>query len=89
MNLAKENGETQQTNINDENMQDLDGQQPSEKRYCSARGYQECSDRKVSVIPFLSSNRFRSPTVDISPSEEELKQRWEFSHRNMREIAVD
>ncbi|GFX40155.1 hypothetical protein TNCV_4317911 [Trichonephila clavipes] len=31
-NLAKENGETQQTNINDENMQDLDDQQPSEKK---------------------------------------------------------
>ncbi|GFU04207.1 zinc finger MYM-type protein 1 [Trichonephila clavipes] len=30
-NLAIENGETQQTNINDENMQDLDDQQPSEK----------------------------------------------------------
>ncbi|GFV32994.1 HTH_48 domain-containing protein [Trichonephila clavipes] len=30
-NLAKENGETQQANINDENMQDLDDQQPSEK----------------------------------------------------------
>ncbi|GFX75693.1 uncharacterized protein TNCV_3575181 [Trichonephila clavipes] len=30
-NLAKENGETQQTNINDENMQDLYDQQPSEK----------------------------------------------------------
>ncbi|GFW99368.1 transposable element Tcb1 transposase [Trichonephila clavipes] len=31
MNLAKENGETQQTNINEENMQDIDKQQPSEK----------------------------------------------------------
>ncbi|GFX96467.1 uncharacterized protein TNCV_1441411 [Trichonephila clavipes] len=30
-NLAKENGETQQANIKDENMQDLDDQQPSEK----------------------------------------------------------
>ncbi|GFT13160.1 hypothetical protein TNCV_4295471 [Trichonephila clavipes] len=30
-NLSKENGETQQANINDENMQDLDNQQPSEK----------------------------------------------------------
>ncbi|GFT18545.1 uncharacterized protein TNCV_176491 [Trichonephila clavipes] len=30
-NLAKENGETQQANTNDENMQDLDDQQPSEK----------------------------------------------------------
>ncbi|GFT42626.1 uncharacterized protein TNCV_2165281 [Trichonephila clavipes] len=30
-NLAKENGETQQANINDENMQDYDDQQPSEK----------------------------------------------------------
>ncbi|GFW38228.1 hypothetical protein TNCV_3839561 [Trichonephila clavipes] len=30
-NLAKENGETQQTNINDENMQNLDDQQNSEK----------------------------------------------------------
>ncbi|GFS85777.1 uncharacterized protein TNCV_2973241 [Trichonephila clavipes] len=29
--LAKENGETQQANINDENMQDYDDQQPSEK----------------------------------------------------------
>ncbi|GFX07990.1 zinc finger MYM-type protein 1 [Trichonephila clavipes] len=37
MNLAKENGETQKKYINDENMQDLDDQQPSEKRYCSAR----------------------------------------------------
>ncbi|GFX87184.1 hypothetical protein TNCV_2059551 [Trichonephila clavipes] len=31
MNLDKENGETQQANINDENMQDYDDQQPSEK----------------------------------------------------------
>ncbi|GFU24816.1 zinc finger MYM-type protein 1 [Trichonephila clavipes] len=30
-NLAKENGETQQTNITDENMKDLDDLQPSEK----------------------------------------------------------
>ncbi|GFX01595.1 hypothetical protein TNCV_3970951 [Trichonephila clavipes] len=30
-NLSKGNGETQQANINDENMQDLDKQQPSEK----------------------------------------------------------
>ncbi|GFY36643.1 hypothetical protein TNCV_28471 [Trichonephila clavipes] len=30
-NLAKVNGETQQANINDENMQNLDYQQPSEK----------------------------------------------------------
>ncbi|GFW35669.1 hypothetical protein TNCV_4435201 [Trichonephila clavipes] len=30
-NLAKENGETLQANINDENMQDYDDQQPSEK----------------------------------------------------------
>ncbi|GFW80269.1 uncharacterized protein TNCV_66011 [Trichonephila clavipes] len=30
-NLAKENGETQQANSNDENMQDYDDQQPSEK----------------------------------------------------------
>ncbi|GFX73272.1 uncharacterized protein TNCV_3537951 [Trichonephila clavipes] len=30
-NLAKENGETQQTNINDENSQDYDDRQPSEK----------------------------------------------------------
>ncbi|GFX01227.1 uncharacterized protein TNCV_4581931 [Trichonephila clavipes] len=30
-NLAKENGETQQTNITDENMKDLDDQQHSEK----------------------------------------------------------
>ncbi|GFW10082.1 uncharacterized protein TNCV_4208451 [Trichonephila clavipes] len=30
-NLAEENGETQQANINDENMQDYDEQQPSEK----------------------------------------------------------
>ncbi|GFX77623.1 uncharacterized protein TNCV_4223821 [Trichonephila clavipes] len=30
-NLAKENGETQQANINNENMQDYDDQQPSEK----------------------------------------------------------
>ncbi|GFV92329.1 zinc finger MYM-type protein 1 [Trichonephila clavipes] len=29
--LAKENGETQQASINDENMQDYDDQQPSEK----------------------------------------------------------
>ncbi|GFV41420.1 uncharacterized protein TNCV_3090301 [Trichonephila clavipes] len=29
--LAKENGETQQANINDENMQDYDDQQPSKK----------------------------------------------------------
>ncbi|GFS73046.1 hypothetical protein TNCV_3606401 [Trichonephila clavipes] len=29
--LSKENGETQQTNINDEKMHDLDNQQPSEK----------------------------------------------------------
>ncbi|GFU57641.1 hypothetical protein TNCV_3637961 [Trichonephila clavipes] len=36
-NLAKENGETQAI-INDENMQDLDDQQPSEKD-CSARGH--------------------------------------------------
>ncbi|GFW61208.1 uncharacterized protein TNCV_434321 [Trichonephila clavipes] len=30
-NIAKENGETQQVNINDENMQDYDDQQPSAK----------------------------------------------------------
>ncbi|GFV75294.1 uncharacterized protein TNCV_1481401 [Trichonephila clavipes] len=30
-NLAKENGETQQANINDASMQDYDDQQPSEK----------------------------------------------------------
>ncbi|GFW08418.1 uncharacterized protein TNCV_1657321 [Trichonephila clavipes] len=30
-NLAKENGETQLANINDENIQDYDDQQPSEK----------------------------------------------------------
>ncbi|GFX57083.1 hypothetical protein TNCV_2963631 [Trichonephila clavipes] len=30
-NLSKKNGETQQANIKDENMQDLDDQQPSEK----------------------------------------------------------
>ncbi|GFS98649.1 uncharacterized protein TNCV_4679661 [Trichonephila clavipes] len=30
-NLDKENGETQQANINDENMQGYDDQQPSEK----------------------------------------------------------
>ncbi|GFW45553.1 hypothetical protein TNCV_3244931 [Trichonephila clavipes] len=30
-NLAKENEETQQANINDENMQEYDDQQPSEK----------------------------------------------------------
>ncbi|GFX82347.1 hypothetical protein TNCV_2870281 [Trichonephila clavipes] len=31
MSLAKENGEAQQANINDENMQDYDHKQPSEK----------------------------------------------------------
>ncbi|GFV06865.1 hypothetical protein TNCV_2282631 [Trichonephila clavipes] len=31
MSVAKENGETQQANINDENMQDYDHKQPSEK----------------------------------------------------------
>ncbi|GFX72191.1 hypothetical protein TNCV_1954671 [Trichonephila clavipes] len=30
-NSAKENGETQQANIKEENMQDFDDQQPSEK----------------------------------------------------------
>ncbi|GFX71147.1 hypothetical protein TNCV_3649121 [Trichonephila clavipes] len=30
-NLAKENGDTQQANINNENMQDYNDQQPSEK----------------------------------------------------------
>ncbi|GFX95730.1 uncharacterized protein TNCV_4886561 [Trichonephila clavipes] len=30
-NVTKENEETQQANINDENMQDYDDQQPSEK----------------------------------------------------------
>ncbi|GFT59266.1 hypothetical protein TNCV_3892091 [Trichonephila clavipes] len=50
MNLAKENGERQQTNVNDENMQDLDDQQPSEKRYCSARGHQGPTDI-ISPVP--------------------------------------
>ncbi|GFT62404.1 uncharacterized protein TNCV_4717701 [Trichonephila clavipes] len=31
INLVKENGETQQANISDENMQDYDDQQPSKK----------------------------------------------------------
>ncbi|GFY31839.1 uncharacterized protein TNCV_4201471 [Trichonephila clavipes] len=37
-NLAKENGETQQANINDENMQDYDDQQPFEKDIVQPKG---------------------------------------------------
>ncbi|GFX26009.1 uncharacterized protein TNCV_2303891 [Trichonephila clavipes] len=45
-NLAKENGETQQANINDENMQDYDDQQPSEKDIVQPENISNASTEK-------------------------------------------
>ncbi|GFY21921.1 uncharacterized protein TNCV_3295651 [Trichonephila clavipes] len=47
-NLAKENGETQQANINYENMQDYDGQQHSEKDIVQPEDISNASTEKCS-----------------------------------------
>ncbi|GFX01216.1 zinc finger MYM-type protein 1 [Trichonephila clavipes] len=65
-NLSKENGETQQANINDENMQDLDNQQPSEKgtvqpEDVSNAPTEKCEGRKIrsGYLPFRAQVLYR------------------------------
>ncbi|GFU66751.1 hypothetical protein TNCV_2006161 [Trichonephila clavipes] len=53
MNLVRENGETQQASIKDEDMQDL-----FRKRYCSARGHY-LRPKSVSKMLHLSLRNMR------------------------------
>ncbi|GFT42592.1 uncharacterized protein TNCV_2165101 [Trichonephila clavipes] len=62
-NLAKENGETQQANINDENMQDYDDQQPSEKDIVQPEDIsnaptEECLENVGFTLKSLSQTRW-------------------------------
>ncbi|GFX27440.1 hypothetical protein TNCV_35371 [Trichonephila clavipes] len=65
-NLVKENGETQQANINDENMQELDNQQPSEKDTVQPEDIsydptEKCEGRKIrsGYLPFRTQVLYR------------------------------
>ncbi|GFX13571.1 hypothetical protein TNCV_3136441 [Trichonephila clavipes] len=64
--LSKENGETQQANINDENMQGLDNQQPSEKdtvqpEDVSNAPTEKCEGRRIrsGYLPFRTQVFYR------------------------------
>ncbi|GFW64643.1 uncharacterized protein TNCV_700491 [Trichonephila clavipes] len=70
MNLSKENGETQQANINDENMQNLNNQQPSEEDTVEPEDFsydptEKCEGRKIRswYLPF----QYQDAAKKLSP----------------------
>ncbi|GFW58532.1 zinc finger MYM-type protein 1 [Trichonephila clavipes] len=85
-NLSKENGETQQANINDENVQDLDNQKPPEKdtvqpEDVSNAPTEKCKGITIDVATFRSVRKYIvNHSKRLSSRDEQLGKDTEYYH---------
>ncbi|GFW16607.1 zinc finger MYM-type protein 1 [Trichonephila clavipes] len=84
-NLAKENGETQQTNITDENMKDLDDQQPSEKDVVQREDIRNAPTEKCLENVGFEFEKY----VDVDKQlQEQIKKDIEYYHNVLKRVIA-